>query len=755
MTHRSLRHPIRGDRVYAAPATGRSRKANRRPRTRPLRMRPRKSINPATLVASPEDQPSRPQLRLQIVGLIVLVLFGVMVLRLWTLQVIDAKSYAAAVTANQIRVVDVPAPRGEIVDRNNTVLVTNVVQYQIVLSRGEAAQHPAVIGQVAALVGQTPAQVEASINDPRFSPYEPVPVLTNAPSSTVQYLQEHLADYPGVSVEEVTQRVYPQTDQAGQPVAPHILGYVGDITGQELAAHAGQNYNPGSQIGKAGIEYQYEQYLRGVDGQQALEVNAQGQVVGTLRDTRPLQGDTIVLNVDLGLQAALQSALQQQILALRHSTDPRSGRTPPAPNGAAVVMDPQNGQVLAMASYPSFNLDQWVGGISQADLNAIEATGGLNDYALQGLYTPGSTFKLATATAALDSGIISPDQSVDDTGTFTVPGCTGAGAGCSFHDDEAVGAGSVSMSRALTISDDYYFYNLGYLFATADPPSGNGPQPIEDTAAAYGLGEPTGIDLPGEATGRVDSPSVRKLLHAQAPAAYPNESWYVGDNVELAFGQGGTVITPISQAVAYGTFANGGTRYAPQVAGAIVNPSGSLVTKFVPKVTGKVSLPPPAYQAILQGLEGVIADPSGTAYKAFQGFPLQQFALAGKTGTASNAPGLEPNSWFAAFGPVPNPQYVVVAVIDQGGYGVTAAAPVVRNTFDYLLTNPISPNPNLPTATNQPSTTPPTNNPPAGTPTTTTSSTTTTTLPGAKPQPTGAPGTGGSTTTSTTARGGG
>jgi len=722
-------------------------------------MRPRKSINPATLVASPEDQPSRPQLRLQIVGLIVLVLFGVMVLRLWTLQVINAKSYAAAVTANQVRVVDVPAPRGEIVDRNDTVLVSNVVQYQIVLSRGEAAQYPAVIGQVAALVGQTPAQVEASINDPRYSPYEPVPVLTNAPSSTVQYLQEHLSDYPGVSVQEVTQRIYPQTDQAGQPVAPHILGYVGDITGQELAAHAGQNYNPGSQIGKSGIEYQYEQYLRGVDGQQALEVNAQGDVVGTLRNTRPVQGDTVVLNVDLGLQASLQSALQNDVLALRKSTDPRSKRTPPALNGAAVVMDPRNGQVLAMASYPSFNLNQWVGGISQADLNAIEASGGLNDYALQGLYTPGSTFKLVTATAALNSGVISPSQYVNDTGTFTVPGCTGAGAGCSFHDDEATGAGEVDLSRALTISDDYYFYNLGYLFANADPPSGSGPQPIEDTAAAYGLGEPTGIDLPGESTGRVDSPAVRKLLHAQSPTAFPNDTWYVGDNVELAFGQGGTVITPISQAVAYSTFANGssgvGTRYAPQVAGAIVSPGGRAVTEFSPKVTGHVNLPPSVYQPILAGLEGVISSPSGTAYSAFQGFPLAQFPLAGKTGTASNAPGLEPNSWFVAFGPLPDPRYVVVAVIDQGGYGATAAAPVVRDAFNYLLTNPVSPSLNLPTATNQPTTIPPSSNPPAGTPPTTPSSTTTTTVPSARPSPTGAPGTGGTTTTSTTTAGGG
>jgi len=739
VTRHSLRHPIRGDRRYATPATGRSRKPASRNRSRRPRIRPRKSVNVAALVASPEDQPSRPQLRLQIVGMIVLVLFAVLVLRLWSLQVIDARTYAAAVNANQIRLVNVPAPRGLIVDRNNTVLVGNVVQQQIVLSRAEAAAHPDVIAQVAALVGQTPAEVTAAVKNPRFSPYEPVPVLTNAPPATVQYLEEHLAQYPGVSVQEVTQRTYPAYSPCTVPsdpgcpgtTAPHVLGYVGDITGSELAAHSGQNYTESSQIGKSGIESQYEQYLRGVDGSQALEVDAQGTVIGTLRNTKPVQGDTVVLNLDLGLQTALQTALQNTILALRKSTDSRSGQTPPALNGAAVVLDPQNGQVLAMTSYPTFNLTQWVGGITQADLNAIVADGAENNYAISGEYNPGSTFKLITATAALQSGIISPTQEVKDTGVFTVPGCSGSGAGCSFHDDEASDAGYVNLPEALTKSDDYYFYNLGYLFDVQYPPNGTGPQPIEDTAAAYGEGELTGIDLPGEAAGRVDSLAVRQKLHAEDPTAYPNDTWYVGDNIELAFGQGGTILTPIEQANAYATFANGGTRYAPQVASAVVDPTtGAVVKKITPVVTGHVNLPPSIRDPILQGLQGVITN--GTAASAFQGFPLNTFPLAGKTGTSSNAGNLEPTSWFVAFGPLPNPQYVVLAVIDQGGYGATAAAPVVRDAFDYLVNNPISAAAALPSATSQPSNTPPTTAPPLGSPPTSTTSTTTS-AGGAKP----------------------
>jgi len=719
VSRRTLRHPIRGDRLYAA---GPSRPKKQRRHVRQPRIRPRKSVNVAALVASPEEQPSRPQLRLKIIGLIALVLFGVMVLRLWSLQVLNTRSYAAAVNANQVRVVTVPAPRGLIVDRNGTELVGNVVQQQIVLSRVQATEHPDVIAQVAALTGQTPAQVEALLKDPRYSPYEPVPVLTAAPPATIAYLEEHQAEFPGVSVMEVTQRTYPQYGNVpAGAVAPHILGYVGDINGSELAALHGQGYTEGSQIGKTGVEAQYEQYLRGQDGQQALEVDAQGNVVGTLRQSRPVQGATVVLNLDMGLQEELQNALQNDIYNLRHSIDKRSGRVPPAINGAAVVLNPQNGQVLAMASYPAFNLSQWVGGISQADLNAITAEGSENDYAIQGEYTPGSTFKLITATAALQNGLISAGQNVDDTGTFTVPGCTGAGAGCSFHDDEAVGAGYVNLPGALTISDDYYFYNLGYQAYLHTPPSSPAAQPIQATAAQYGEGDLTGIDLPDEVAGRVDSPTVRQQLHALNPRAFPNDTWYVGDNIEMAFGQGGTVVTPIEQAVAYATFANGGTRYAPQVAAGVVNPTtGQVVAKFNPRVTGHVNLPPSIYQPVLQGLQGVISNPSGTAYSAFQGFPLNQFPLAGKTGTASNAPGLEPNAWFVGFGPLPNPQYVVAAVIDQGGYGVTAAAPVVRDAFDYLVANPVSPNVSFPSASNQPTTSPPPANPPLGTPTTTT-----------------------------------
>ena len=688
------------------------------------RIRPRRGVSMADIVPSPDEREARPVLRLAVIGVIALALLGVMVLRLFSLQVVNAKSFSAAVTANGIRVEPLAAPRGTITDRSATVLVGNQVGQEIVLSRVEANQNPEVIGQVAALVGKSPAQVKAILNDPKYDPYQPAPILTNAPSSTVQYLEEHQAEFPGVSVQSTSTRAYPQ----GGTVAPQVLGYVGAISAAELKANPKGGYTQASTYGQSGVENYYQEYLRGIDGYQAIEVNARGEVQGIVKVKAPVSGDTLVTNLDLGLQQNLETNLANQIAVDRKTPDPRSGVIPPAPNGAAMVMDPNNGQILAMASFPNYDLNSWVGGISQSQLAPILSSGALNNYAIDGLYTPGSTFKMITATAALQSGLLTGSYSVDDTGKFTVPGCTGgAGSGCSFKDDENGGLGEVNMPLAITESSDYYFYNIGYLFDVQQ--SKYGTEPIQKMAAQYGIGEPSGVDLPGEALGRVDSQAVRIKLHAQAPKAFPHTTWYTGDNIEMAFGQGATVVTPLEMAVAYSTFLNGGTRYAPQIANAIVSPSGKLIKQFEPVVTGHVALNPNITTPIFQGLEGVVqsSSPAGTAFATFQQyahFSESTFPVGGKTGTASNAPGLEPNSWFIGFGPGQHPQYVIVCVIDQGGYGANAAAPVVANTFNYLVNNPVGPV-TLPTASSPPVTTPPATKPPAGAnlPTTTTTTT--------------------------------
>jgi penicillin-binding protein 2 len=731
MVKRTLRHPIRGDRRYPKPPR-QTRRGTRRSRQRQPRMRPRKSVNvAAALVGSPEEEPSRPSLRLRVVGIAVLVLFGVLVVRLWTLQVIDAKTYAAQVTRNQVRVVTVSPSRGQILDRNDTVMVGSQPQEEILLSRIAAVQNPTVVAKVAALVGQTPQQVQTAVNNDQYGPYEPVPISKGVPADIVQYLQVHQADYPGVSVQTVTQRQYPQ----GGTTAANVLGYSGAISSTFLAQHPGQGYSQGSQVGQSGIEAEYEQYLKGINGKQVLEVNASGEVAGTLSSTAPQTGDTVVLNIDTGLQKAVEADLASQLASDRQTLDPVDNLYPAANNGAVIVMNPQNGEILAMASTPTYDLNEWVGGISAANFAALQASGAENNNAIQGLYTPGSTFKLITATADLQDGVYNPSQFYADTGKFTVPGCAaGAGAdtGCVLSDDPGDSGGSYNLPQAIAASSDSYFYNLGALFWEGRATYGD--DAIQNVGTQYGEGDITGIDLPDEVQGRMDSLAVRTKLHQEAPKGFPNApTWYTGDNVEMAFGQGQTVLTPIEQAVAYATFANGGTRYQPQVASQVVNPvSGQVVKKLAPVVTGHVSLPPSIYQPILQGLEGVITN--GTAAGDFQGFPAN-FVLAGKTGTASNQAGEEPNSWFVAFGPQPTPTYLVLAVIGQGGYGAEAAAPLVRNVFDYLLTNQIGAV-KTPKGSNPYTQKAPKSKAPATLPTTTTTSPPGTTSPSTTPQTT-------------------
>lgn len=692
-------------------------------------MRPRRNVNVAALVASPEDTPSRPLLRLRIVGLIVLVLFVVMVLRLWSLQILHTKTYAKVVTANQVRVVTVAAPRGLVVDRHDTVLAGNRTEKEIVLSRQEAAQHPSVIGQVAALVTETPAAVQAALTDVQYSPYEPVPILVTAPTATIQYLDNHQSEYPGVSVEQVTQRRYPQ----GGTKAAYVLGYVGAITGTELKASPDQGYTESSQIGKTGVEEEYEQYLRGKPGKQYLSVDAQGDVVGTLRTVEPTQGDTVVLNLTLGLQEAAQQALTADMAADRQKAT--SGRYPKATDGAVVVLDAETGAVLALASSPTYSLTTWVGGISTAAYAKLSSTCDppardacpLDDDAIQGTYTPGSTFKLATATAALHDGIIGPTTYVNDTGTFTVPNCT---SGCVFHDDTARGdEGTVNVTEALTRSDDYFFYTMGFRFWNAWTSGKLGQTAIQDTANAYGLGVLTDIDLPDEVQGSVATPAETKKEYQEAPKTYLSGTWNVGTNIEMAFGQGATVVTPIEEAQAYATFVDHGARLQPQVASEIVGPDGKVVKKIQPKTLGHVTISD--YTAILNGLKGVVNTAShGTAYGTFHDdakFTLTTFPIAGKTGTADLTAGTvkEPNAWFVGFGPTNTThQYVVAVVVGQGGYGADAAAPAVADVFNYLQANPVPTAVQTPTATHPPSTTPPATQPPAG------SSTTTTTAPG-------------------------
>ncbi len=624
------------------------------------------------LVASPSDVAARPEVRWRTVGLTFSALLVLVVIRLFFLQVVEHATAVAAVNENSLRVATIPATRGEIVDRTGVVLVGNVQSTQLQISREQAALNPSVVGALSTLTGLSVHEINVRLKNVQYLPYQPVPLLTNTPPSVIQFVTLHPSEFPGVSLVKVSTRVYPH----GGSIAPHLLGYVSN-------AATGEN----------GVENFYESFLRGHNGSETLRVNSIGDVIGVSKVTAPQVGDSVVLNLDTGLQRAVNTALANGVSRVRHNVDPKSGKYPPAPNGAAIVLNAKTGAVLAMSSYPGYDLNKVSPFLSTSYFNYLESNGAFNNYAIQGLYTPGSTFKLVTATAQLQTQIFPADRYLNDSGTFVVPGCLhGANHGCVFHDDETTGTGQINLPLAITRSSDYYFYNLGYLFWQSRGRYGE--TAIQDVGNEYGLGEYTQVDLPYENVGRIDSPVVRQKLHAAAPKAFPNDSWYTGDNVEMAFGQGATAVTPLELAQTYATFANGGTRYAPQVAAAVVSATGRVVENYAPRVLGHVYLPPSVRSPIMQGLVGVVNDTTGTAYEPFHhyaNFNLSSYVIAGKTGTASNQPGQEPNSWFVGFGPVASPQYVVLCVIGQGGYGADGAAPVVAQIFNYLVAHPISP----------------------------------------------------------------
>ena len=635
------------------------------------------------------DKPASTELserrRGRAVGFAVLSLFAALFARLYSLQVLQSPTYRSLANQNQTRTIISLPPRGLIVDRNENLLVGNQVTESITIAQNVAFNQPSVLSNLAQELGVPLSQIKASVNSSQNSPYAPIPVAFNVSKDQIIYIREHPVQFPGVSSQLSTQRVYPETTTASQ-----VLGYVSQINPAELAKYAAQGYQAGDLIGQAGVEASFEQYLRGVPGKTTLQVNYAGQVVGTLAKASPTPGNNVVLTLDLGLQQAAQNAIASQIKRLSNTFDPVFRRYFSNLSGAAIVEDVTNGQILAMASYPSYDPSVWVGGISQAAYDQITSTAtgdpSLNR-AIDGLYTPGSTFKVATASAALTSGLISPYTDIYDTGIFNVPNCKPGSGLCSFHNAGGEHLGNINIVTALSASDDVFFYNLGYDFYAN--PARFGATPIQNMAKAYGFGVPSGINLPGEAAGLVDSPQLRALLHKLYPQAYPYDSWYTADQVEMAFGQGETEVTPLQMANAYATFANGGTRYVPQIAAGIVNQAGKLVTQFDAQVATHVTMSPLDHSTMLAGFEGVISNPIGTAYGSFLGFPLSSYPLAGKTGTASVA-GFEPNSWFVAFGPLPSPKYVVAVVIAHGGYGASGSAPVVRSIFDYLRTHTIS-----------------------------------------------------------------
>lgn len=666
----------------------------------------------------------RSRFRLIVLEVLVLSLLVTLVGRLWYLQVREGAHYTTAAHANSLRAVVTPAVRGEILDDEGRPLVDNRTGLVVSVNQSELAQQPdggkAVLARLAPVLHLSVQQIDdktrlcgAKVAQPCWngSPYQPIPVATDVSTQTALDIAEQEEKFPGVTANTQAVLNYPQPYGAN---AAQDLGYLTPVTQQQLEAQAkaeaakrglpvGEELQGTDQVGSAGLEASFDNYLRGMPGETDLAVNSVGDVVSTVKSVTAQPGDDVVSTLDARVQAVAEQQLQAGIMKARKTYDPLTHMNYKADSGSMVVMDVHTGRIVAMATYPSYDPKVWVGGISQKTfdtLNSAKANYPLISRAYQGEYAPGSTFKVVSSSAALQDGFSSAGP-YNCSSNFSVGGHT-------FDNDESENAGEISLSQALAISCDTVFYRIAYAMWQQDGgvrPVKHPKDPMQTMAKKFGLGEPTGLDIPGELPGQIQTRQTNKAQweknhdwwcyeaqHGKGLSAYIKEVyeddcttgniWLPGDAINESIGQSGILVTPVQLARMYSAVANGGTLYQPQLARAVLTPGGKLVKNLPPVVQGHVPLRSSTVKFLHSALEGVTT--GGTAAPAFAGWPLNQIPVATKTGTAE-VQGKQTSSVFASFAPADNPQYAIVMVVSQGGWGYTTSGFSVKNVYQALM----------------------------------------------------------------------
>ncbi|RPF42841.1 peptidoglycan glycosyltransferase [Thermodesulfitimonas autotrophica] len=627
--------------------------------------------------------------------MLAVVVFAVLFFRLAELQIFRTEQFAVLARENRLRLMTIRAPRGEIYDRHGQKIVGNRPVYTLSIANLGKPVPPAVIKRLARLLGKDEAELREKMKA-QVLPYEPVRVATDVPLSVVTFIEEHQEDFPGVLVDITPVRAYPY----GTTLA-HVIGYVQEIKPEQLEKYKDEGYKLGDPFGQDGIEYVCERYLRGEDGARYLEVDATGRPVRDLGVKPPVSGANVTLTIDLKLQRVAEEALKRAVEAAR-----REGY--PAPGGAAVAEDVRTGEILALASFPAYDPAAFTRDLKPQEVAQLFGAPDkpFLNRALRA-YPPGSTFKMVTAMAALESGKITPKFTIYDTGVYVL--------GRVFHDWLPGGHGRVDLVKAIQVSCDVYFWTIGNL---------TGINEIARIAREFGLGETTGLGLPGEVAGVVPTPeykyrtvkayldavfdprfeAVRKKYAAlinQAPdgesrarlererdrklaaiqAEYERYAWDLQwrayDTLNTAIGQGYNLYTPLQLVNYAATIANNGVRYRPYLVKKVVGPGGELIAAFGPEVAGRAKVKPETLKVIQEGM-ALVTKPGGTAYGAFYDLPVN---VAAKTGSAEVSGRKGTHALFIAYAPVEKPEVAVAVVVENAGHGGSVAAPVARDIF--------------------------------------------------------------------------
>ncbi len=601
-----------------------------------------------SLTTSRREVPATLRRRLVLSVAAVLVLFALTLVRLWHLQVSEGEQYRSLSENNRIRLKRVRATRGTILDRHGQILVDNRPSFDVALVPEDSHDVPRTIATLGRLLGpeagDLSAVVQAAANRP---PFEEVILKRDIDWDAIVALETHQLELPGVSVQVGPRRTYPFNEMAA-----HLLGYVGEVSQKELADR--QGYRMGDLIGKAGAERYWEDYLRGVDGGQQVEVDAVGRKLRVLSEVEETPGNTLVLTVDRELQLAAERALGEQ-------------------EGAIVALDTRTGDVLAMVSRPAFDPNIFARGIRAAEWRGLlqDRKRPLNSKAVQGTYPPGSTFKVVMAAAALEEGVVNP---------FTQIFCGGGifFGNRTFRCWRPSGHGNMNVHEALVRSCDVFFYQVGQRL---------GVDTIADYAHKFGLGAPTGITLEHESGGIIPSSAWKRQRFG--------EPWYAGETLSVAIGQGYVTTTPLQMANVIAAVANGGTVYRPQFVKRVETPDGTPVLDQQPVVNNTLDFKKTTLLQIREALSDVVNSNRGTGSKA----RVRGIEVGGKTGTSQVgklgqerakqghfARERKDHAWFIAFAPVSSPEIAVAVLAEHAGeHGGTAAAPIAQKVIAHYF----------------------------------------------------------------------
>lgn len=588
--------------------------------------------------------------RIKVVTVLVSVIFALIVSRLWYLQIIKGEETFAESSKNRMRPIRITAPRGNFYDRENQLLVSSRISHVVSVVPEDIKDNPYVVAFLCKALQMTEEELFQRLEEgSKYQKDQYIPLKRDVDGATIGQILEAKLDLPGVVVEDYPVRYYPKGEWAAQ-----LFGYLGEISEQELSKLKDFGYRLGDEIGKMGLEKTYDYYLKGEEAIRIWEVDRIGQPLKVLEEKKYIPGNNLHLTIDARLQEVAEQAIRDHLAWAQAQTNPNLNK---ANAGSVIAMDPRNGEVLAMVSYPEFDPNLFVGNISSQAFSEL-INNPLNPFSnrvTNGQFMPGSSFKPIPVIAALEEGLTTPEEEFYCSGVVRV-GDRQLRCANPPHEEQTVIEGLENSCNSVMAE-------LAFRV---------GPQKLASYARLLGLGVKTGINLePVELQGLVGDPEWKRKER--------NEVWYPMETALIAIGQSFVNVTPIQLAQLYSVIANGGTVYQPQLVTTVSTASGEIVKKLRPQAARKIKLQEETLAVLREGLQRVVAE--GTARYAFQGFPIDKFPVAGKTGTAENR-GKNDYAFFASYAPADQPELVVVVVIEEGGFGSQAAAPVARKIFE-------------------------------------------------------------------------